>query len=196
MKTRKVILITGTPCVGKTSVSKKLAKKIDALHVNLAELVKKEKLYSETDPERNSIIADLDKVSRRVKEIIEGTDGNIIIEGHYAVHVIEPKHVDFVFVLRKDPRKLKVLLEKRGYTDKKLWENLEAEILDVCLMDAINICGKEKVCEIDATDRSVEDVVDEILGIVDGKSKCRVGIVDWLGKLEQEGVLEDFLGKF
>ena len=189
---KKIILVTGTPCVGKTSVSRKLAAKLNALHIDL-ELVKREKLYSEIDTERNSLIADLDKVSQKVKKIIQKTESDVIVDGHYAVHVVTPEVVNFVFVLRKDPRKLKTLMEERGYSSGKLWENLEAEILDVCLSEAIEVCGKNKVCEIDATDKSIDEVVDEILGIIDGKRRCYVGIVDWLGKLEKEGVLDYFL---
>ena len=190
---RRIIIVTGTPCVGKTSVSKKLAVKLDALHIDLAKLVKREKLYCGIDKERNSIIADLDKVSQRIKEVIREAKGDVIIDGHYAVHVVNPETVNFVFVLRKDPRRLKALMEGRGYSGKKLWENLEAEILDVCLMEAIDVCGKDKVCEIDATDMSIDEVVDEVLKVINGERKCSVGIVDWLGKLEREGVLEDFL---
>ena len=190
---RKIILITGTPCVGKTSVSRRLAAKLGALYIDLAELVEKEKLYSEIDTERDSIIADLDKVSQRIKEIIQEAKNDVIIDGHYAVYVVASEAVNFVFVLRKDPRRLKVLMEERGYSSKKLWENLEAEILDVCLAEAVEICGRSKVCEVDATDKSVDEVVDEILGIIQGKRECVIGIVDWLGKLEQEGVLDYFL---
>jgi len=31
------------------------------------------------------------------------------------------------------------------------------------------------------------------LNVLNGNKKCCVGIVDWLGKLESEGVLEEFL---
>jgi broad-specificity NMP kinase len=74
-----------------------------------------------------------------------------------------------------------------------LWENLASEILDVCLVDALKVHGKEKVCELDVTGKSVEDVVNEILNILKGRGKCRVGVVDWIGKLESEGLLEEFL---
>ena len=190
---KRIIIITGTPCTGKTSVSKKLAAKLDASHVDLAELVKREKLYCGIDKERNSIIADLDKVSQRIKEAIQEAKSDVIIDGHYAVHVVDPETVNFVFVLRKDPRKLKALMERRGYSGKKLWENIEAEILDICLLEAIDVCGKDKVCEIDTTDMSIDEAVDEVLRVINGERKCGVGIVDWLGKLEREGILEDFL---
>jgi len=196
LKNKRIILVTGTPCVGKTSVSKKLSIKIDALHIDLAELVKKEHLYSEIDKERASLVADIDKVSERINEIIGKSKTSIIIDGHYSVHVINPKNMDFVFVLRKNPKQLKILMKKRGYADKKLWENLAAEILDVCLSEAIEICGENKVCEIDTSEKTVNKVVDEMLMIIEEKAKCKIGIVDWLGKLEEEGILDDFLKNF
>ncbi len=135
-------------------------------------------------------------MSRRIGETIKPKRGTLIIEGHYAVHVVPPKDVDLVFVLRRDPRELKEILEKRSYDQKKIKENLAAEILDVCLFDAISICGVEKVSEIDTTAKNLLEVADEIISVVEGKKKRRVGIVDWLGTLEDEGELDDYLKDF
>jgi adenylate kinase len=191
---RKVILITGTPGVGKTAVSHKLASKLDALHIGITELVKKQKLITSVDKERRTLIADTENVSKQLQETLAKTKGNIIIEGHYAVDVVPKKDVNTVFVLRRDPRELKGALEKRGYTERKLWENLAAEILDVCLWDALSACGSEKVCEIDVSGKTVEAVVEETILVLEKRKDCRHGIVDWLGKLENEGQLE-FLRK-
>jgi len=68
--------------------------------------------------------------------------------------------------------------------------------LDACLYDAVNICGVEKVCEIDTTSRDLREVVEEILSVIEGKKKRRVGIVDWLGMLEAKGILDDYLKEF
>jgi adenylate kinase len=192
---RKVILITGTPGVGKTTISHKLASKLDALHIGITELVKKQKLITSVDEERQTLIADTEKVSKQLQETLAKTEGNIIIEGHYAVDVVPKKDVNTVFVLRRDPRELKDALEKRGYTERKLWENLAAEILDVCLWDALSACGSEKVCEIDVSGKTVEAVVEEMMLVLEKRKDCRFGIVDWLGKLENEGQLEEFLRK-
>lgn len=75
-------------------------------------------------------------------------------------------------------------------------ENLAAEALDVCLYDAIKRCGVKKVCEIDVTSKSVGEVVEEILEVLSGSRECRVGVVDWLGKLESEGKLDEYLRDF
>jgi adenylate kinase len=192
-KEKRVILIVGTPCVGKTSVSRRLSAKINALHVDLARLVKDEGLFIGVDEERDTLIADINGLSKRIEEIIRTSNRDVIVDGHYAMHVVSPTLVNRVFVLRRAPEELKEAMEARGYSGQKLWENLAAEILDVCLSDAISICGLEKTCEIDVTDKAVEEVVNEIVEVLDRKRKCPVGIVDWLGKLEEEGRLDDYL---
>ena len=195
-KFRKVILVTGTPGVGKTTISQKLASELDALYIDIKELVKKEKLIASIDETRRTIIADTEKVSKRVQKILESSEGNSIIEGHYAVDVLPEKEVNTVFVLRRDPAELMDVLEKRGFKGKKLWENLAAEILDVCLLDAISACGVDKVCEIDVSGKTVEAVVEEMILVLENRKTCRYGIVDWLGKLYDEGRLEEFFRDF
>jgi len=193
---KRVILVTGTPGVGKTAVSRMLAARLNAKYLSLAELVEKEKLISGVDKARGTLIADMGKLSRRVRGLIAGSDQDVVVEGHYAVNVVPAKDVHLVFVLRRKPEELKKLMEERGYKESKLWENLAAEILDVCLTDAVSACGHEKVCEVDGSGKKIEDVVEEILSVLEGKRKCFVGIVDWLGKLDREGRLQEFLKPF
>lgn len=98
-----------------------------------------------------------------------------------------------IIVLRRDPYELKITLEKRGYSENKVYENLEAEILDVCLWGAIKKYGTEKVCEINTTRLTVEKIVEEIILVLNKKRNCIVGVVDWLTKLDNEGTLKNFL---
>ena len=120
-------------------------------------------------------------------------EGTIIIDGHYASAVVPKKEVDRAFVLRRDPRDLKKTLEERGYGEKKVHENVAAEILDACLWDTISDCGLNKVCEIDVSSKTVNETVEWIILVLDNKKKCKVGIVDWLGTLEKAGQLENYL---
>jgi adenylate kinase len=191
---KRVILVTGTPCVGKTSVAHLLASKLDALYVNLAELAVQENLISGKDEERGSIIVDENLMQRKIGEIIENCDKkNIIVDGHYAVNVVPKNLIAYVFVLRRNPVELRKFMEQCNFSGRKLWENLASEILDVCLVDALKVLDEEKVCELDVTGKSVEEAVNEILNVLSGHRKCCVGIVDWLGKLESEGLLDEYL---
>lgn len=191
---KRVILVTGTPCVGKTSVSRLLASKLNAEYVNLTDLAIREGLISGKDKERDSIIVDENKMRKKLHELIDSSNKkDIVIDGHYAVNVVPKNLVTYIFVLRRDPVELKKLMQSSGFTDRKLWENLASEILDVCLVDALNVHSEEKVCELDTSGKSVEEIVSEILTVLERHKKCGVGLVDWLGKLESEGVLDDYL---
>jgi len=191
-KFKRTILITGTPGVGKTAVSRLLASEMKARHVNLGELVKLENLITGVDKARGTLIVDTSRVSRRLKKIIEDSKQDVIVDGHYAVDVVPAKDVFMVIVLRRNPDELKRLMEDRGFGEEKLRENLAAEILDVCLYDAVEAFGLDKVCEIDVSGKEVKEVVDEVISVLEGKSKCMVGVIDWLGKLDKEGRLRNF----
>lgn len=191
---KRVVLLTGTPCVGKTSVAKQLAVRLDALNVNLTELAVRGKLVAGTDEERHSAIVDESRMKKRISKIIEGSDKkNIIVDGHYAASVVPARLVSRVFVLRRDPHELRELMKRQGFSERKVSENLASEILDVCLVEALNVHGERKVCEVDASGKSVEQIVNKLLDILNDRCQCCVGIVDWLGKLESEGALDEFL---
>jgi adenylate kinase len=191
---KRVVLVTGTPCVGKTTAARMLTSELDALYVNLTDLALGENLVLGKDEERDSIIVDESRMRQKIREIIRNCDkDNIIVDGHYAASVVPKELTTRVFVLRRDPVELLRFMEKCGFSGRKLWENLASEILDVCLSDALSVYGKGKVCELDVSGKSVEEIVGEILDVLNGSKKCRVGVVDWLGKLESEGVLEEFL---
>ena len=191
---KRVILVTGTPCVGKTTVSRQLAKKLNAEYINLSEFAEKEKLIIEEDKVRKTGIIDEAKMRKKLHEALAKVENSkIIIDGHYAGAVVAPSQVTCIFVLRRNPVELRAFMEKSGFQGRKLWENLGSEILDVCLVEVLSKHKKEKVCELDVTGETVEDVTNEMIAILDGHEKCSVGSVDWLGKLETQGILDEYL---
>ena len=190
---KRVILVTGTPCVGKTTTAKTLAEKLSAQYINLTDYAKSNGLIIEEDKERNSLVIDEELMPRKLAETINASENaNIIIDGHYASAVTPTEQVTQVFVLRRDPRELKRLMEKCGYSGSKMWENLQAEIIDICLGEAVE-AHPGKVCELDVTGKSVEEIVSEILEVLENEKSCFVGVVDWLGMLEKEGLTDQYL---
>jgi broad-specificity NMP kinase len=163
--------------------------------LGITELVKEQQLFIRVDNERDTFIADTEKVLENLEKLLSNTMGTIVIEGHYVVDVVPTNYVKTVFVLRRDPRQLKAVLEERGYDSKKVWENLTVEILDVCLCDALSVYGSDKVCEIDVSDKTVDTVVEEATRVLEKKETCRLGNVNWLKKLETDGQVEEFLKK-
>lgn len=190
---KRIILITGTPCVGKTTTAKALAAKLNAEYINLTDYAIANNLVRDQDPDRDTLIIDEDAMRQSLERTIEASASErIVIDGHYAAAISPPRFVAQVFVLRRHPRELKRFMEQRGYSGAKLWENLQAEIIDVCLGEATQFHGS-RVCELDVTGKPVEEVVEEIVAILEKRKACFVGFIDWMGTLEREGVLDEYL---
>ncbi|NLF88909.1 AAA family ATPase [Candidatus Bathyarchaeota archaeon] len=190
---KHVILITGTPCVGKTTVAKALTTKLNAQYINLTDYAKQNNLIIEEDPERCTTVINEEAMQENLGATIDASEnGTIVIDGHYAAAVIPEEQVAQVFVLRRNPVELKSFMEKRGYSGSKLWENLQAEIIDVCLGEAVQFHAG-RVCELDATGKTPEQVVEEIVEVLEKRISCRVGTIDWMGTLEKEGILDQYL---
>ena len=190
---KRVILITGTPCVGKTSIAKKLVIKLDAEYINLTDFAKTNNLILGEDIERQTIIINEEALRRKLKEsILASANANVIVDGHYAAAVTSTELVTKVFVLRRNPKEIKDFMQNCGFSDAKLYENLSAEILDSCLIEAMqNQVGK--VCELDVTGKTVEENASDIVEVLDKGKKCYAGFVDWLGMLEREGLTDQYL---
>ena len=190
----KAIVITGTPGTGKSTVARLLAERLGAELVELGELAVREGFCSGLDEERGTLIVDTDLLAQRVSELLAAgpSGGLLVVVGHYAQHVVPREHLLMAFVLRRHPLELRRVLEARGYRGRKLHENLLAEALDVCLVEAVQAYGPELVYELDITGRGPEDVLAELLEALKAR-EGRVGVVDWLGQLEQEGTLDEVL---
>jgi adenylate kinase len=190
---KRIILITGTPCVGKTTTAKALTAKLGAEYINLTDFAKTYSLTLGEDEERGTVIVDEQKMQQKLGETIDASqNANIIIDGHFASAVTPTQHVANVFVLRRNPKELKAFMEKAGYSGSKMWENLQAEIIDVCLGEAVEVHAG-RVCELDVTGKTVEAVIEEILDVLEKRKSCFLGSVDWMGTLEREGILDEYL---
>lgn len=191
---KQVILVTGTPCVGKTTLAIQLAKCLDAFYVNLTDYAKQNGLILGEDSERDTVIVAEQKMRQVLPVTIsQSVCSVVVVDGHFAASVVPDGLATYVFVLRRNPVELKEFMQKEGFSEAKLFENLSAEILDVCLVEALQ-AQTGKICEVDVTGKSVDQSVDELLSILLGKCECVCGgVVDWLGFLEREGLTDQYL---
>jgi adenylate kinase len=128
-----LIVITGSPAVGKSTLAKKLAKETGFSRLDLS------KYYKDISVEYNSskqcYDVDMKKVEKLVREKLK-VEKNLIVDSHIA-HLLPKKMVDLcVVVLCPNLKKLERRLKKRGYSKRKVRENLDAEIFQVCLEEA------------------------------------------------------------
>lgn len=177
------VLITGTPGTGKTTASKIAVKKLKSSLVAVNDLVNDENLYNGHDPEKGYKVVDLDALSRMIGITLEDSnDDHLIIEGHLAHIFKNDDLVDIVIVLRARPDILRKRLNKRGWSDSKVQENLEAEALDICTFEAVEIHG-DKVNELDTSDIDVKEVADLVVEIINGKKHFPPGNLNFLEDL-------------
>ncbi|MGB3943401.1 MAG: adenylate kinase family protein [Methanothrix sp.] len=166
--------LTGTPGTGKTTVAALLPFRV----IDLNAVVREAELTLGTDPDRGCLIADVEALAGRLEELApEEDDGIVVLEGHFS-HQFASEAI----VLRTRPQVLKERLLWRGYPEEKVRENLEAEALDVILVEAAEWC--DRVSEIDATGLSPEVVAALVVGILRRDIAMPLGKVDWIGEME------------
>lgn len=129
-----IIAISGTPGTGKTTLSKKLAKKIDYKYLDVAELIKEKNLQEAYDRKRKTYIIDIKKLNRGLIKEIKDSE-NLIIDSHLS-HNLPKKYVDLCIITKCNLRILEKRLKKKRYNKAKIRENLDCEIFDICLNEA------------------------------------------------------------
>ncbi len=166
------ISLSGTPGTGKTTAAKILAKRTGYALIGVNEFARANKLTLDIDKARNSTIIDISALKKAVSEI----DGNIILEGHLS-HFCD---ADIVVILRANPKELAKRMKAKEWREEKIKENIEAEILNICLNEALELHGK-KVFEVDTTKKKPEEVAEIIEDIIAGKNRGKYapGKVDW-----------------
>lgn len=145
------ILIVGTPGTGKTSLSKKLEKKLEGYkRIELSKAIKKHKLYKEWDDEMGASIFDEKLVRNYLKSQLNKYNSKnmgIILDFHSA-NFLKKKWFDLVFCLNVETHILFDRLEKRGYTQEKIKENVECEIFKVVRYEAEEIFSDEQLVDL------------------------------------------------
>lgn len=161
------VAVTGTPGVGKTSASS-MVRSVKVVHVN--DIVDECGAVAGFDERRKTKEVDVKKLGKAVSRM----SGDMLLEGHFS-HLLG---VDLAIVLRCSPKVLSERLAAKGWPEEKVRENVEAEAVDVILVEAVE--NVQDVCEIDTTVRSPAEVAESIEEILAGEiEKYPVGNVDW-----------------
>lgn len=166
------VAVTGTPGTGKTTATERLETDLEVVHLN--DVIREQDLTTSVDEERDSVVADFEAID----EWLADRD-DVLFESHLA-HNFD---ADRVVVLRAHPDVIHERLADRDESEASIEENAESEALDVVLTEAVEHHGTENVYEIDTTDRTVAEVVEEIEGVLAGErtpSAGTVSFIDWL----------------
>ncbi|MBX7077321.1 MAG: adenylate kinase family protein [Methanobacteriaceae archaeon] len=185
----KIIFITGTPCVGKTTIASNLVDNLsndfNTKLIKINDLAIENNLILGEDVDKGYKIVDIPSLNESLNKVMKDffnlkMENNnpklIIVEGHLS-HFCS--NCDKCIVLRLNPLILKKRLESRKYKESKVNENLEAEALSVCSVEAFENHG-EHVDEIDTTNKSIENVINIIKDIILNDTHFPVGNVDFM----------------
>ena len=130
-----IYLVTGTPGTGKTTLAKRLASHLKATYVDVHAEMVKARLHDGYDRSRRCYLLSPQRMRTFIqKKIRTAGDQGIVIDSHLS-HLVP--HSDLCIVTTCDIKTLRKRLTKRGYHKKKIDENIEAEIFDVCKMEAL-----------------------------------------------------------
>lgn len=194
----RVICITGTPGVGKTTITKLINKELlkneyKSKIFSINEIVVNNDLIVGYDEEKGFNIVDIDKLDNEFSKIINdkermnGLDTTFedskhnneriaIVDGHLS-HLC--RRCDKVIVLRVNPNVLEKRLTKRYYSKTKIKDNVESEVLGICSYEANEIHGS-KVNEVDTSDLTAYQVLQMCVDIIQDKNHLPIGEIDFM----------------
>lgn len=150
-----IIIITGTPGTGKTTVAKALAKRLKIPYLDVNKVIDNYHLKESYDRKRKTYVVDEKKLGKVLVSLIKNNK-NLIIDSHLS-HYVPKKHVDVCIVTKTDIKELKKRLEKRKYPKTKVRENIDAEIFEICHIEAQD--RGHNIILVDTTKKSVEKCI-------------------------------------
>ncbi len=174
------VALTGTPGTGKSSVASILREKAIVVF-EIAELIEALGISMRFNARYGSNDVDVDELRKKVNGFIEREgQGTFFISGHLSHFA----GCDIAVVLRCEPHVLMERLERRGWSRKKIIENVRAEVLDVITVEAAERI--KDVFEVDTTASDTVAAAQRVVEAVERKpDSLRPGRINWSGEIEE-----------
>lgn len=182
----RVFFIAGTPGVGKTTIGKIVSQKAGLRFIELINIIQVNQLNAEREVDGRTLSINAGRLIRKISE-------DSLIATHIA---FKPRgiNVERVFVLRRDPFSIIATLTSRGYPEKKVLENAEAEFLGIVFSDMLKKFGTEKTLQINVSNRTIDESVNLLLRGINGENINEE--IDWTRILERDNRLDKLLSLF
>lgn len=177
-------VITGSPGVGKHTITKEISKILNLPVFDINQIAKEKNLFERTD-ETNDV--DVDKLEKIIKKKVSHPS---LIVGHLAPYVLVSDQIKKIIVLRKNPYDLIQIYQKRGYSEKKIKDNIGSEAIGIILYDSLTKFGMDKTVQIDVSDKTIEETTKKIMGVIKGKITSEE--IDWLSIISDKNDLREF----
>ncbi len=171
------VALTGTPGTGKSTAAKWLAQLPDWGRVG-GEVIEVSDLAlrfgcGDPLPDQPAVTeVDMECMAGRLRS--ENPTHPMVIVGHLA-HLLP---VDRILLLRCDPPRLERRLRERGDSPKAIQQNVESELTDLILMEALG--SGLPIYEHDASVEDPATIARWVLKVLVGREAPSHGSIDWL----------------
>jgi adenylate kinase len=181
-----LILVTGSPGVGKSVVSEALSTTLGCSFIESTLFLKSAGALRADPSGRDSEVVDERLALESIRRFVLNEEGCFVVSSLHPTLWLNDlqERVIFVVLLRCHPRILLGRLESRGWSRAKVLENVIAESFNVIAEELLNY--EDLVLEVDTSGKDVGELVEEILAKLD---IWDTGIrIDWLSL--DEGLVE------
>ena len=156
------LYITGIPGTGKTTVAKELQKQLGLRYLEINTEVLEHGFFYGYDINRDSVIIDEELLIPHLDSLLQLNNLNCLVGPLISIS----SSISLIIVLRTKVSELRLRLKERNYDEKKIEENIEAEIMNILYYDAIELFPEKSVFEVQNNDNSLNETCAEILSII------------------------------
>ena len=164
-RARPFILITGVPGAGKTTLADALAARIGAKRIDVGALCKSEGFHGAYDEALDTHELDEDALLDEMEARLEahGERGEACVVDYHSCELFPERWFDLVTALTlvDDTATLYERLRARGYSERKIRENVECDIFQVVVEEAKEAYEEVWVranADADAMEATVEEI--------------------------------------
>ena len=161
------ILVTGSVACGKTSLCARVSEVTGLRHIDVGSLVRDRALHCGWDEQHAAYTVDDDKLCDCLEA--ELATGGCIVDFH-STSTFPVRWFALVLVLRCSTHALHNRLTQRGYSTQKVEENMECEIMQVCLDEVREAWDERQVVELYS---------DTVQQMDDNADRCAAWLRQW-----------------
>ncbi|MEM1557286.1 MAG: AAA family ATPase [Thermoproteota archaeon] len=180
----KIVVFTGTPGTGKTSLCNYIVKRSKGwIHLDLGMFAVSVNAIVGYDRIMKSSIVNMKALKKALRNYIlnMSDDNNLLIDSHYAAEVSPANYVDCCIVLRCRPDILwRRLVKIRGYEEMKVRMNIESELTDYCYLAAKKYLRNVRIIQFDTSNTSIVKLYRRFMECYKNNFKCEGDNVDWI----------------
>jgi len=167
------IAVTGIPGCGKTTFCNYIKQE----KISVLDLAKESNAILLESSREETVEIDLEKLNKSLKlDWKESPSDNLFIDGHLSHNL----PVDCVILFRCRPDILEERLRRRKWSEEKIAENVECELLSIIINE---IDKGISTLEVDTTNKKISETWNEVNEWLNGDRKTRMLQIDWIAEL-------------